>query len=136
MKRAAYAVEDALAQVWPYLFLGCLVLILCTSCRVSHIITNPETGEQELVVTGENILPGGGVVEDITGVPLEDIAGAVGDAAAGTDISGVIKDADEGDWLSVAMAIVGLGAATALGIKKRKKLRELLGSKKEDTDAT
>ena len=130
MKTMLYRAEDVLARCWPWLFGGLLVLILCTSCMSSHIIKDPQTGQETLVTVGENALSGGEIVENVTGIPLEDVVGAAGDAVSNTDIGGVVADAEGGDWLSVVLALVGLGSATALGIKKRKKLREILARKK------
>ena len=132
MATLLYRAGDSLGRVWPWLFVAMLLVTLATGCAASRIRVNPTTGEAELVIEGADAVPGvAEAIESVTGTPTEDVVGAVTDVVADTDIPGVVKDVEEGDWLSIALAAVGAGVAIFTGIKKRKKIREALVGKKD-----
>lgn len=113
-------VELLLARGWKVLLCGALVFAL-VSCAVSRIATDPETGEEIVIVEGSHILPGVAEgIEDITGVPVEDVVGAVGEAVDPDEVLDLADDAASGNWLEVGLGILGIGAAVAIGVKRRR----------------
>ena len=131
MRTAVRYVEDQLARIWPWLFMGVLLLTLACGCAASRIVTDPVTGEETVVTVGTDLIPGGSaVVEGVTGSPSADIVGSVADAVSSTDVPTVVKDVNDGNWIEVVLAVLGFGAAVYTGVKKRKKIREVLTGKK------
>ncbi len=113
-------IERFLARSWKVLLCGTLVLAVY-SCAVSRVQQDPQTGEEIVVVEGSHILPGVAEgIEDVTGVPVEDVVGSIADAVTPEDALDIAEDASSGDWVGVALGVLGIGTAVAYGVKRRR----------------
>lgn len=119
-------IELGLARVWHVLLVGTIVFALA-SCAVSGIARHPTTGEEVVVVEGEHILPGVAEgIEDATGLAVEDVVGAVGDAVSDLDPIEILDKADDGEWGDIALIGGGVLLTAILGYRKRKSLRRII----------
>jgi hypothetical protein len=112
--KAGRAAEDFLAAAWKPILLG-LVVLACAACAMSRIVKDPITGEDTLVTTGTDIIPGVTVGEDIVGAGAE--------AVESVNPGDVIEKVQSGDWLGLGALVAGVAALFIGGIAARKKLR-------------
>jgi hypothetical protein len=119
-------IELGLARVWHVLLVGTIVFALA-SCAVSRIARDPTTGEDVVVVEGSHILPGAAeAIEDATGLAVEDVVGAVGDAVSELDPGEILDNVEDGNWGDIALIGGGVLLTAILGYRKRKSLRRIV----------
>jgi hypothetical protein len=111
-------------QYW-WVLIVLWVAVACAAnsgCAASRFVVNPETGAVELVTEGSHILPG--AAEAIGDNVVEDLVGSALEAADEVDIGGAVSDASSGNWLGLALKVLGIAGALGGAYELRRRHRK------------